>query len=560
MANQVTDNRTDIADGTAVSGYEDIAGSALAVDTDIRYDTFSGSIGNYATTSRDATMYNNASTGLFSSGDHAYLLINCGVVSLIDSKASSGLTVRVTGATLTDWAEFDLFGSDEWPVTFDGGWAQIVVDIDELLANPSRTNGSAPTVGNIQRFGVTFITASVMPRMTDNFWVGGFRILGASTPAIIVEGRDGGASDWDYDSIRSVAAVQLSAVLKPGPGGSFVCRGPIQFGINDTSTHAFTEANKTLLWDFQEVMLDGFYGLSALGNSGGTTDVDFGLKSGSGDDATAAQGGVIQANPLGARWAMDFNDPNVDSVNLYGVVMQHGGDFLLDDPAVEVISSIYLDCTSALVSNSLQLRNKVIDANTADDTAFMITDDFNDIRFCEFEFSDGSGVEITDDTVDPQTSKGNKFSGYGGTPGSNLVSGPSGSTDAAMRNNAGAALQVNITEGGDSPSVRNVGASDTTTISASVTITLTFLDDLTGNPIEGLNVILGTGPGLVDMMDNLKTNASGIVTTSYSGATPDEGEGFAAKGSEEPVYERRAIGGTVAASTGLNATIRMTPD
>ena len=208
MANQVTDNRTDIDDGTVATAWEDIGGTGLAVDTDIRYDTFSGSIGQYCTDTRDATMFNTGTTGLCSSGDHAYLLINCGIVSLLDTKALGGCTVRVTGATITDWAEFELFGNDEWPLAFDGGWAQIVVDIDELLASPTNTNGSPPTVGNIQYFGVTFITATVMPRMTDNFWVCGFRILPAATPAIIVEGRNGGSTDWDFDSIRSVAAVQ----------------------------------------------------------------------------------------------------------------------------------------------------------------------------------------------------------------------------------------------------------------------------------------------------------------------------------------------------------------
>jgi len=511
MANQVTDNRTDIADGTTVSGWEDIGGSAFsAVDTDIRYDTFSASIGNYATTTRDATMFNNAGTGLFASGDHAYLLINCGVVSLLDTKALGGLTVRVTGATITDWAEFELYGSDEWPTTFDGGWAQIVVDIDELLANPTNTNGTPPTVANIQRFGVTFITATVMPRMTDNFWVGGFRILGANTPAIIVEGRNGGATDWDWDSIRSVAAVQVSAVIKPGPGGSFVCRGPIQFGIDDTSTHAFTETNKTFLWDNQEVMLDGFYGLSALGNSGGTTNVTFGAKTGTLDDATGAQGGAIQAASTFSRFDMDFNDANVDGVNFYGVQLQHGGDFLLDDPAVSFISTSYVDCTSALVSNSEQLRCKIIDANTADDVAFMTTDDITDLVFCEFSFSDGHGVELTTPNTTSQTSKGNLFVGYGATT----------STDAAVYNNSGAGLvTITLTDGASlSQHTYKDGTSATTAVTASVPVIF--------EAVNGLDVAIGTVRISAYLVSddseviNTTSTAGGIASTTFSGTTP----------------------------------------
>ena len=481
MANQVTDNRTNISTGESATNWEDIGGTALAVDTEISYDTYSGSIGNYVTTTRDGTFYNNTTTGLFTSGDHAYLLFNCGVVSLLDTKALGGVTVRVTGATATDWAEFELFGSDDYPTAFSGGWVQIVVDIDELLANPTNTNGTPPTVGNIQRFGITFITATVMPRMTDNFWVGGFKRLPANTPALIVEGRDGGTADWDLAGIAAVAAVQLSAVLLPGPGGSFVCRGPIQFGINDTTTHGFSETNKTLLWDFQEVMLDGFYALSALGNSGGTTNVAFGLKTGTGNDATGAQGGAIQAASTGARFDLDFDDPNIDSANFYGINFIHGGTFQLDDPAVDIATAFMIDCTKAHFSNAKVVRLNVVAPNTADGVAFCDTDDLADIANSSFEFSDGHAIEILSGGPASQSNVGNLFTGsFGGTPGDNLVA-SSGSNDAMIYNNAGAARTFNRSGGGTLPSFRN-GASATSDDVASISLTFTPL--ITGSDVS----------------------------------------------------------------------------
>lgn len=553
MANQVTDGRTLIADGTAVSTWEDIGGTARAVDTEVSYNTYSGSIGAYCTTTRDATLFNNGATGLFTAGDTAYILVNCGIVSLLDTKALGGLTVRATGATATDWVEFEVFGSDVWPSAFDGGWIQIVVDLDDLIANPTNTGGTAPTtVAAIQRFGITFITATVMPRMADNTWVGGFFRLPANTAAIIVEGRDGGTTDWDFASIASVAAIQLGAVIKPGPGGSFVCRGPIQFGVNDTSTHAFTETDKTLLWDDQEFIPDGLYGLSALGNSGGTTNVTFGIKSGTGDTATGAQGGSIQAASTGARWVMDFNDPNIDGANFYGASLIHGGDFLLDDAAVSCISTLYIDCASAEVHNSEQLKCKIINAATADGVAFMRTDDINDIKYCEFSFSDGHAIELDAATPTAQSNVGNLMSGY-----TNTVN----STDAAILNSAAGALTITNSAGANlaTNSYRNTGGGSVSIV-AGVPITLTFVDDDTGSAIEGLNVTLGTGPGLVDVVDNVLTDATGKIDVTYTGSVPDVVEGFGQKGSEAPVYKRRAIGGTVAASTGLVATIRMTPD
>ena len=474
MANQATDNRTNISTGESATNWEDISGTAHTVDTEISYDTYTGSIGLYATTTRDGIFYNNTTTGLFTSGDHAYLLVNCGIVSLLDTKVNGGMTVRVTGATATDWAEFELFGSDEWPSAFDGGWIQIVVDIDELLANPTNTNGTPPTVGNIQRFGVTFITATVMPRMADNCWAGGFKRLPANTPAIIVEGRNGGTVDWDLTSVAAVAQVQLSAVLKPGPGGSFTCRGPVQIGINDTTTHAFNETNKTLLWDTQEVMLDGFYSLSALGNSGGTTNVTFGIKTGTGNDATGAQGGVIQAEDGSARWNMDFDDPNVDGVNFYGATMIHGGTFQLDDPAVDIASVSMVDCDKAHLSNANVVRLSVVAPNTADGVAFCDTDDLGDIANSTFEFSDGHGIEVLSGGPASQSNVGNIFLGsYGGTPGDNLVA-SSGSNDAMIYNNSGAAKTFNRSGGGTQPSFRN-GASATSDDEAAITLTFTPL-------------------------------------------------------------------------------------
>lgn len=416
MANQVTDNRTNISTGETATGWENISGTAHDVDTEVSYNTYSGSIGLYTTTTRDAVLYNNGATGLFTAGDTAYILVNCGVVSLLDTKALGGLTVRATGATATDWVEFEVFGSDDWPTAFEGGWIQIVVDLDQLIASPTNTNGTPPgTVAAIQRFGVTAITATVMPRMADNLWVGGLKRLPANTPALIVEGRDAGTTDWNWSSIAANTNVVLSAVLRAGPGGSYVCRGPIQFGINDTTTHGFTSSNETFLWDAQEFIPDGFYSLSALGNAGGTTRVVFGQKSGTGNASIGQQGGSIQADSTASRWDLDFDDPNLDTIHLYGMTLAHGGTFQLDDPAVEVVSSLYLDCTQAQVANSLQVRNTIVNANTADGAAFMVTDDFGDIAFCAFNFSDGHAIELTDNTTGTQNNVGNTFSGYTNT-------------------------------------------------------------------------------------------------------------------------------------------------
>jgi hypothetical protein len=473
MANQITDNRTSVAVAkTSTPASETWAGSTSpAEDTDIFIEGDT-SIAEQVTNSRRWVMYDAGSTQNWANNVF-YIWINCGIVGLLDIKSNGGFTIRFAGSATTDFIEFYVGGSDSWPVTYEGGWAQFVVDIE---GTPSNTGGTPPATSAIRYVGYSAITATVMTRTTDNTWIDAIWRLPDGNPGIIVEGRNGGTADWDFSDITTQLGIGAGMLFNT-EGGGFACNAPIQFGINDTSTHGFTDTNKVVLWQEQEWAPDDLYQLSALGNSGGTTNVTFGVKSGTGDNATGAQGVFFTGAVTGPIWDMDFDDPNVDLVGLYGCTLQNGGDFQLDDPAVEVISSQYLDCDSATVSNSLQLRNKVIGADTADGVAFMTTDDLSDIKFCEFFFSDGHAVMLTTTLVTPQASLGNKFNSYLGTPGSNPTP-SSGSTDAAIYNNAGGAVTINVSSGGDTPSVRN-GASATTVVNNNISLTLSGLKDNT---------------------------------------------------------------------------------
>lgn len=83
----------------------------------------------------------------------------------------------------------------------------------------------------------------------------------------------------------------------------------------------------------------------------------------------------------------------------------------------------------------------------------------------------GHAIEITE--PGSYDFSGFFFDGYGGTPGTNSTP-SSGATDAAVYNNSGGAVTINVTGGGDSPSVRNA-ASSTTTINNNTQVTLTGL-------------------------------------------------------------------------------------
>lgn len=468
MADQILDARTllwDAGDGTG-GAPDNLAGTGL---TNSDTSTFIEGSTSYAlsiTNSVLGQLYD-AGTAQNWSNNTFWLWVNCGVVGLLNAKASGGVTVRFCGNTVTDWFEVYVGGNDSWPVTFEGGWAVFVIDIEEAHTNSDNTNGTKPGTNAIRYVGMT-ATTSVMPKMADNFWMDAIFRNPTANAAWTVEGQNGGTTDWTFADVAAQLTVGSGLVI-PIDGDSFYVTGPGQFGANDTENHGFTSLNDTILWADQEFVLDGFYGFSALGNSGGTTNVTFGQKSGTGDTATGSQGASIKSGSANARWDMDFNDPNLDLIAFYGCSLIHSGDLLLDDPAVSFISTLFIDGNSALVSNAEILSCSVIAANTADGVAYMTTDDLSDIVNCTFEFSDGHAIELTTPNTSAQTSKGNIFTGYAAQGGT--------ANDRMVYNNSGAGLvTLSITGGGTLITYRN-GTSATTTVVSSADYTLTGIEN-----------------------------------------------------------------------------------
>lgn len=133
---------------------------------------------------------------------------------------------------------------------------------------------------------------------------------------------------------------------------------------------------------------------------------------------------------------------------------------------VELISGITLNGASLLDSYEVtQNGGSVVECffDGCKGSACIVSDDPSLISGCEFSGSlNGHAIEIT--TPGTYTFSGNTFSGYGAD----------GTTDAAIYNNSGGAVTLNITGGGDTPTVRN-GAGASTTIVSGATLTLTGL-------------------------------------------------------------------------------------
>lgn len=511
MANTITDNRTQLADANNIT--DGISGSwtgstSPVQDTDVKIEG-TGSIAEQMTNSERTILWN-AGTTINIDGQTIYIWVNCGVVGLLLTKASGGFKIRFAGPTTSNYWDAWVGGSDDWPNAVAGGWVQFAITVNVARAiaiTAGHTGGTPPANSAIQHIGIA-ATTTAMTKVSDNTWVDAIWRLPASTPGIIVQGRNGGTTDWSFSDIYT-QLTSSAGCFRPGAGGSWVCNTPIQIGINDTSTHGFSDINELVLWDNQEFISADLYGISALGNAGGTTNITLGVKTGTGDAATGAQGVVFQAASTGQRFFMDFDDPNLDSVGLYGCSFVHGADAQIDDAAVEVIGSLFLDCNSATLDGCVFLRNSVISPNRLTNTAWGWTADMSNVKFCTFQSSGtGHALTLTTTLVTPQTSKGNKFIGYaaqGGTAG-----------DRAIYNNAGGAVTINVTDLGDTPTYRD-GTGASTTVQNAVNITIT-VKDAANNLLDNIRVAVYDS-GDTQLMNEL--TVSGIATESYA-YTADE--------------------------------------
>ena len=108
-------------------------------------------------------------------------------------------------------------------------------------------------------------------------------------------------------------------------------------------------------------------------------------------------------------------------------------------------------------------------------TATITDPDMTKITSTNFiQGSGGHAIEITSTGTYSYQNIG--FQDYGGTGGDNLTP-SSGPEDAAIYNNSGGLVTINVSDG-DSPSIRNA-ASSTTEVNQTVTLTFTGLEDKT---------------------------------------------------------------------------------
>lgn len=480
MANQITDNRTLVAAATAATTYVDLGGGGANIDQDV-FILGDRSGAFQSTNSREGVMVDlGAATDV--SNNVFYLWVNCGVVGLLDSASLGGFRVRFAGANTSDFFEINIAGGDFWPLATGGGWVMFVVDIERAKTRSTifgATGGTSPATNAIRYVGISTIQPAMANKMVDNTWLNGVWRLPYTIPGIIIEGQNGGTTPWTSDDIVTAVGA-TSGIFSESYGGAYVFNTGVQIGIADTTTHAVDFSGDTWLFDnlgTTQANSDLRSGISVLSASGGSVTVNAGTSSGSGNTLNGSGGWSISSAPSafaaggGAadnEWNITFanSSAGTETVNLYGSAFTGLGTITLEDAATTIAGTVFTDIETLRVGDTGGVTIGAFTNNTISNTDVQPSPEgFEKIINCSFIYgASNRQINLVNSsgtwTTAPYDFIGNLFSGFGADTAAN----------AAIENNTGVNLTVNILGGGDVPTKLETSGSITFIESVEVTI------------------------------------------------------------------------------------------
>lgn len=281
-------------------------------------------------------------------------------------------------------------------------------------------------------------------------------------------------------SITDVVAVgkERKSVIGQGSGQAIMYQ-PIQIGNGTTADPTYLNLNGSAIEfprQYNAATLDVQY--HSVDNVVGIT-----YNAGSSDTIIHTNASVSSRSRYHWRFASSFSTASnysFDSLNVIGAGdIQLVSGLILNSVTFNDYVSInangvdFLNCSFLTVSNTSTAITsnaatsfdscEISTTNLTAGRSFIRVADPTIFTNCQFSGSTTTGHAIEITSTGTYNFSGNLFSSYGGTGGSNLVAN-SGSTSAAIYNNSGGLVTLNILNNGTGPSVRN-GVGATTAIS-----------------------------------------------------------------------------------------------
>lgn len=317
-----------------------------------------------------------------------------------------------------------------YPAT--GGWYRVWV---EVARTPDAVGGTGSTGTAVQYFGLV----NSLPAVGGTSQNLVMDAIDHTTTGLLLTGTTGLWSDFVTADANTT---NRYGVISSQNGVLYV---QARLTLGSASSLVFNDSNFVIIFPDQSLVSTTFMGITCdLQNA--STNIDWA-------NGVIRSAGTKQGDLIISGTAGDFDASNMTLVNLRQITLTS---------AATISNSSITNCDKLTQASGTITDCIISGATTADGEAFIISNNPLLISGCSFTFSDGHAIEIT--TAGTYTFSGNIFTGYGAT----------GSNDAAIYNNSGGAVTLNITAGGSTPTYRN-GAGASTTINNTVQVTLTGL-------------------------------------------------------------------------------------
>ncbi|PJA22234.1 hypothetical protein COX59_03195 [Candidatus Beckwithbacteria bacterium CG_4_10_14_0_2_um_filter_47_25] len=509
----LTDLLTDMPLTTGWTALGGGAGGLVAPETDF-FIQGSNCISKAGWSSATKGMIYNMGSGQTVAGGKAiFMWIYYWAPNSMATETNGGMQLLIGSAT-SAFKQWYIRGSD---TLVYGGWVCAVVD---PTITADATTGS-PTA-TLQYFGAQANIPSSGPSKGQPLGIDAIR-----------HGRDFTCTNGDvangYATFSGAAAYNDDVSRRYGQiqaiDGGFLQQGRFLMGTPSTAVD-FRDSNKTILVARTNKVSASF----------NTFEVQNAL--------SRVDWTNISLSALGTTARGNFVTTDNADINFDSCAFTDLGIFGFQSNST-ILSSTFRRCN--LITQTLAAFTNCAFDSTNDSIKALLVNDPSKISACSF-ISGGTKHAIEISVPGTYTFSGNTFSGYGST----------GTADAAIYNNSGGAVTLNITGGGDaSPTYRN-GAGASTTIVAAVDLTVTVVDK-NNAPIQNAQTAIYLSSSDAELM-NEDTDINGIAAASYSGSTPANIYVRIRKSSTGSTkYYPASTTGTITAS-GFSATITLIED
>lgn len=467
MAVTITETRTVADEFDATTNLSSpVAGESLVVFTaDPSPVELTGCIGMAVGTETSDIITTITSDDLSNTLVYVWTLAN----GTMDTLTNGGVAIILGDAT--NLVGYHLAGSDAAGFRHAAGpvgWQCLILDTASLPASKTQLQGAVdPTLTTITRIGAMYKTLSKALGGSSNCFTD---VVRYGNDGLVITGGANGSpyTGGTFDEIaiedRSDTSTKAYGAIRELGAGLYGLQAPLTFGDDLGSPQAatyFADTDVTVTFEDRSIGTANYY-INVVGNAVATTTFKLGIKVGT----TGGSNGCTLSCPTGVGASFTASDTNLQILYLYGsTISGFSNGITLSSDATNAPNHEVFACTFAgngqIAPGLVQFKNNSIAVSTDANGSLLLPSSTSAMADLSF-ISDGTGHAIYITTTGTYTFDNFTFSGFGSDD----------TTDAAVYNNSGGLVTINVAGGGDSPTVRNSTGSpvSTTVVNNAVTV------------------------------------------------------------------------------------------